>query len=58
METAPILAAHSKNPVGWFLTPNTFEELTIRTLLVPVAGAKARAVFDVLRLPCSILVLH
>jgi UDP-glucoronosyl and UDP-glucosyl transferase len=24
METAPILAAHSKNPVGGFLTPKTF----------------------------------
>jgi hypothetical protein len=33
-------------------------ELTIRTLLVPAGGAKARAVFDVLRLPCSILVVH
>src|SRR5262249_37042142 len=33
-------------------------ELTIRTLLVPAGGAKARAVFDVLKLPCSILVVH
>src|SRR5262249_30935213 len=29
-------------------------ELTIHILLVPAGGAKARAVFDVLRLPCSI----